>query len=120
MAQATITLTVSGYPNGVDNTQRHEILFGVAAILAGGTYVTNGIPFVWAFQAAEGGAFIPNFNNMVPVWADFKTLAGSNQTYEWDTVHQTLRVYIAGVEVTNGTAITADTVGFRAEFNKGF
>lgn len=118
MATATVSLTVNGYPNGVDNTQRHEVLYGVAAILAGGDYVTNGLPFTWTFLAAEGGAFIPNFNTMVPGWADFKTTAGSNQTYLWDEVHQTLRILVAGVEVTNGTAVTADTVGFRAEFNK--
>jgi hypothetical protein len=119
MATATVKLTVNGYPNGVDNTQRRQILTGLCALLAGGTYLTNGLPFVWAFLGAEGGTFIPNFGASAPVWADFKTLAGSNQTYEWDTVHQTLRIFIAGVEVTNGTAVTPDTIGFRAEFARG-
>jgi hypothetical protein len=119
MATATVKLTVNGYPNGVDNTQRSQVLEGIAALLAGGTYLTNGLPFTWAFLTAEGGTFIPDFSAAAPKWADFKTLAGSNQTYLWDTVHQTLRILIAGVEVTTGTAVTADTIGFRVEFVKG-
>jgi len=119
MATATVKLTVNAYPNGVDNTQRSEILKGICALLAGGTYVTGGLPFVWSFLSAEGGAFIPNFNTMVPTWADFKTLAGSNQTYVYDSVNQKLLIFVAGVQVTNGTAVTADTIGFKAEFVRG-
>jgi hypothetical protein len=128
MATATVTLTVTGYPNGVDNTQRHEVLFGQAALAAGGTYAANGLPFVWAFLEGIGGQFIPNFSTMVPVWAEFQSLAGggtptgtppSSMTYAWDTVHQTLRIFVGGTELAAAAAIPADTIGFRAEFNRG-
>src|SRR5690242_1666335 len=112
MATATVKLTVNAYPNGVDNTQRRQILDGIAALSVGGTYATNGIPFAWAFLAAEGGAFIPDFSTMVPVLALFFTIASGLYEYWWDTVHQTLRISLAGVELTNGAAITADTIAF--------
>jgi hypothetical protein len=124
MATATVKLTVNGYPNGVDNTQRRQILNGIAALLAGGTYLTNGLPFTWTFLSAEGGAFIPNFDATTPVWAEFQSIAGGSTgtapiTYLYDTVHGTLRIFIGALEVTTGTAVTADTIAFRAEFVRG-
>jgi hypothetical protein len=119
MATATAKLTVNAYPNGVDNTQRRQILDGLCALLAGGTYATNGIPLVWTFLTAEGGAFTPDFNTMVPVLALFFTIASGLYEYWWDTVHQTLRISLAGVELTNGAAIAADTIAFHAEFVRG-
>jgi hypothetical protein len=119
MATAVATLTVNGHPNGVDNTQRREILNGIMALNAGGTYATFGVPFTWKFLTAEGGAFIPNFNTMSPVWAAFLSLVGGTYQYLYDPVHGTLRIYQAGVELANAAAITADTIGFRAEFVRG-
>lgn len=119
MATATAALTVNAYPNGVDNTQRHQILFGLLALNAGGTYATNGVPFTWKFLSAEGGSFIPNFSATSPVWATFVSQAGGTYQYLYDPVHGTIRIYQAGVELANAAAITADTIGFRAEFNKG-
>lgn len=120
MAEATLTLTVNGSPNGVDNTQRHQVLFGIAALSAGGTYATDGIPVAFAFLDQEGGVFIPDFNTLTPVWAQFQSLAGGTYQYLYDPTHGTLRIYQAGVELANAAAITVDTIGCRLEFNKGF
>jgi hypothetical protein len=120
MAEATATSTVNATPNGVDNTQRHQVLTGKIALSAGGTYATNGIPLPFAFLNAEGGAFIPNFATPVPTWIEIQSLAGLvGQTYLYDPVHGTLRIAVAGVELANNAAIPVDTIGFRAEFNRG-
>ena len=119
MAEATLTLTVNAEPQGVDNTQRHQVLFGTAALSAGGDYATNGIPCAFSFLNASGKTFLPNFLTPTPVWAVFQSLAGGTYQYLYDTVHQTLRIYQAGVELASGAAITADTIGFRFEFLRG-
>jgi predicted permease len=119
MATATVALTVNAHPYGVDNTQRRQILDGIAALSGGGTYATNGLPFTWSFVNAEGGAFIPNFSTLIPVFAEFFTKAGGLYVYWYDTVHNTLRISLAGVELANGAAITADTIAFHAEFPRG-
>jgi hypothetical protein len=119
MATAVPTLTVNGFPNGVDHTQRRQCLDGVAALNAGGTYATNGIPIVWKFLSAEGGAFILETNALLPAIAWFITQAGGLYEYSWDKVHNTLRIKLAGAELANAAAITADTIGFHAEFVKG-
>lgn len=119
MATATITLTVNGYPNGVDNTQRRQILDGIAALLAGGTYVTDGLPFTWKFLEATGGSFIPDFSTAVPVYATFFSKSGSLFSYEFNYATGALLILTAGAQLANGTVVTADTIGFHAEFVKG-
>jgi hypothetical protein len=120
MATATVTLTVNAYPNGVDNTQRRQTLDGVLALNTGGLYATDGVPLTWTFLSEEGGAFIPDFETAVPVYTDIKTLEGGLYAYWYDTVHKTLRISLAGDELEDGDAITADTIGFHAEFARGF
>ncbi len=119
MAEATLTLTVNAEPNGVDNTQRHQVLFGTAALSSGGDYATNGIPCSFTFLNSAGQAFLPNFLTPTPVWTSIQSLAGGTYQYLYDTAHQTLRIYQAGVELASGAAITADTIGFRLEFLRG-
>jgi hypothetical protein len=120
MAAATATLTVDAYPNGVDNTQRRQIIDGVCALSVGGTYVTNGIPTNWSnLQSAEGGKFLPQTTKSQPIQARFFTKAGGLYQYNWDQTHNTLRILAAGVELGNGDAITADTIGFEAEYVRG-
>jgi hypothetical protein len=105
----------------VDNTQRSQILKGEAALSAGGTYATDGVPFTWSFVSGDtGGVFIPNFNTLTPSWTELQSLAGGTYQYLYDPTHGTLRIYQAGVELDNAAAITADTIGFRAEFPRDF
>lgn len=119
MATATATLTAYPHPNGFDNTMRSQIVKGLCALLAAGTYVTNGIPLVWG-QLIGVDMIVP-----LPNWAEFQSTVGVNatpasQTYAWDQTHNTLRIFVAGVEVTNGTTIAVDTITFRAEFARGY
>lgn len=114
-----LLLTVNGYPNGVDNTQRRQILNGIAAIAGGTVYAADGLPFTWEFEDASGGAFVPDFQTATPVWVEFHSLAGGTYQYLYDPTHGTLRIYQAGVELAAGAAIAADTIGFRAEFVRG-
>jgi hypothetical protein len=121
MANATATLTVNGHPNGVDNTQRQQILYGICLLLAGGTYVTNGIPLPWgAMLSATGGRFIPESNASQPQAAYFFSEGGGAYQYNYDQTHNTLRIIAAGTELANGAAITADTIGFEAHFVRGY
>lgn len=129
MAAATAQLAVNAYPKGLDHTQLRSIIYGVCTLSAGGTYVTNGIPLNWQATGTnpiENG----NFNNAVPFVGDwgptqtqpqdawFYTAASGLYSYQFDTVHNTLRIALGGVELTNGATITADTIHFCAEFIK--
>jgi hypothetical protein len=121
MAAATATLTVAAYPNGVDNTQRRQILNGTCALSAGGTYVTNGIPTNWnaLVDGNGGGRFIPLTTKSQPAQASFFSEVAGGYGYVYDQTHNTLRIFSGGTELTNGAAITADTIGFRAEYVRG-
>jgi hypothetical protein len=119
MATATATFTVAAYPNGVDNTQRRQKLTGTVALNVGGLYATNGIPLTWKFLSAEGGSFIPNFSATKPSWAEFLSQAAQPSSYVYDPVHNTMRIALANVELEDGDAIPADTIGFEAEFPRG-
>lgn len=123
MATAVATLTVYVHPNGVDNTQRRTVYNGTCGLSASGTYVTNGIPTPWiTMQSASGGAITPAFGPQTtqPIIAWFQSNIGGALTYGWDSVHNTLRIFSAGVELTNGAAIATDTIGFEAEFARGY
>lgn len=121
MALPTVTPTVAATPYGNDNTQRREILEGTLVLTASGTYATNGVPFTWKFTNAEGGNFIPNFNAVIPSWVELQSIAGNiANTYLYDPVHNTIRIAVNGTELGNTVAIPSDTIGFRAEFPRGY
>jgi hypothetical protein len=105
----------------VDNTQRRQIVQGDAELSADGTYATGGLAVTWEFTDWQGDAFIPEGSGIAPVWAEFQSQAGLvGQTYLYDPATGKLRIAVAGVELGNGDAITADTIGFRAEFARGY
>jgi hypothetical protein len=126
MAAATLTLTVAAFPNGVDNTQRRQTLNGTCALSAGGTYPALGVPFTWSFidgNSGGSGAFVPDSSTGVPIpgtpqfYSNIAAAAdGHNYSYEYDQVHGTLRIFLAGTEFTTGNAVIADTIGFTVEF----
>jgi hypothetical protein len=108
-----ITLTAYPHPNGSDNTQRHQIIFGTATIT--GTYVTGGLVITWG-NLSDVLQNAPN-----PVWAEFISAAGAyTYNYSYNVTTKALRIYApGGTELTNGGTITADTIEFRAEFVRG-
>lgn len=125
MASAA-TLTVNAFPNGVDNTQRRQIVNGICALSAS-TYPANGVPINWAamLDGNGGGLFVPASSNDVPIagtpqFTSTKGAAGdgNNYTYVYDATHGTLRIFLGGTEFTSGN-VPVDTIAFTAEFARG-
>lgn len=127
MAATKVTLSLNPYPNGVDTTNRHLILFGKAAIAASPlTYATGGIPLQWLSLPAQNSSLAG------PIWADFKSVSGSGYTYRHNASTDKLQIFTVDAtalstelplaELTNGVAIpaavSADIIAFRAEFLK--
>jgi hypothetical protein len=88
------------------------------------TYITGGIPILYTFSnPATGSTQIPDLGNgALPSWIEFKTLAGSALNYKVNllTPSSPLLLIFTGItQISDSTAITADTVGFRAEFPRG-
>jgi hypothetical protein len=93
---------------------------GVAVIQP--TYQTLGIPFVYTFTNVAGGQVIPILGSgAVPRWIQLQTLAGSAFNYKINTVvsPNLLLIFTGITQVADAAAITADTIGFRAEFTRG-
>lgn len=127
MANATATLTLNAYPAGKDSTQQRAIRSGICALSASGTYQTNGVPVgnssgQWSVMAAEGGSEFMDVINPVPILGSVffcSNVGACTYLYVYDYVHYTLRIYSApGTELGNGASITADTIGWIAEFSR--
>lgn len=129
MATATAVVTINAYPNGVDNTLRHEVVFGTLAVSASpATYLTNGLPVTFDTASKEK----VKSSTLVPMWGFIQGVAGYQYTY--DPVHGTIRIFESpavasapsvaapGTELTNGSAIPAgvsgDTIFVRFEVNR--
>lgn len=112
MANATVTLAAYDHPKGYDNTQRRQVVNGSCTLLVSGTYITNGIPITWGNIAVLQNAPLPQT-------AAFYTIASGVYDYWWDKAHNTLRIRSGATELTNGAAITADTIEFEAKFVRG-
>lgn len=129
MANATATLTVNPYPNGVDNTQRRQIVNGTCLLSAGGTYIAGGVPVNWG-AIVDGntnppGTFSPQVGPWAakPITALFYSYGGGEATippylYVYDSTNGTLRIMdtATGVELAAAAAIVADKIAFEAEF----
>jgi hypothetical protein len=126
MATATSKLTVNAFPSGVDNTQKQYVIYGTCALSSGGTYITNGIPLNWmTLFNPDGSVFQPQVSasQTTPIVAYFVSAIGGVETatpalqsYIYDGVHNTLRIYEGSAEVGSGSAIVADTISFEAHF----
>lgn len=129
MAAATATLTINAFPKGVDNTLSQQILFGVCALSASGTYINpNGIPVSWsALKNPDGSSFQADIgpSTTVPIIAYFTSSTGGVNgatavySYIYDSVHNSLRIYAGAAELANNAAIVVDTITFEAHFAKG-
>lgn len=122
MAVATATVAVATYPNGVDNTQRHEVLFGTIAVQASpATYATGGLAV--SFQ----GSFLHS-NSATPLWCDVQSTTGSGYVYQYLPATGKVKILVQGsaeaapMEELAAAAVPAgvsgDTIKFRAEFNR--
>jgi hypothetical protein len=112
MADATTTVTVNSYPDGLDMGINKGRIFGSVAI-ASGNYVTNGLPIVFS-------GIVPGLSGDV-VDVVFESIGGNVYTY--DRTNKTMRMYSAyATEYGNGVALGAgiygDTVYFQATVNK--
>jgi hypothetical protein len=125
MADATVALATKGYPNGVDNTQRRQVIYGTATITANaGTGPATGLPIDWSkitdSSSLPAHYLQPQVGPSVtqPDWVEVQPSgAAVSQLYTYDSTNDSLVVWVAGAPVTTG--IVADVVNFRAEFIRG-
>ncbi|MGH9439250.1 MAG: hypothetical protein ACRD22_15475, partial [Terriglobia bacterium] len=93
---------------------------GTLGIAAGGLYQTNGLPLSFS-----GSEFAPiGTDGSEPVWAEFAS-PSSGIVYRFDPTYITLRIFVGGpavsdplAELASGASVTADTLNFKADFNK--
>src|SRR5579872_212605 len=124
MANATVTLTLNQYPNGLDNGQRFIYAFGTAAISASpATYPTGGLALNFAALQNIGDGSLPvNPTDIAaPVAVEFESRSGSGWVYRWKQSTNTLQIMAASggtagtgapeEEMTNATAIPAGVSG---------
>jgi hypothetical protein len=121
MAVATVTLTANGYPNGNDNTQRRQRLFGGGVGVQAGPnslpLVVNGATFVGSSPSYVQGGIRINFGsleaiktgppNLLPQWCELKSLSGSGYIYQHDPL---------GPQITN-LALTSNVITITAKNN---
>lgn len=108
MATATAVFTPAKYPNGNDNSQRNQHLYGTIAVQASpATYVTGGLPLTIAPGSAEA---VKSLNPTNFVWADVDSITAGNG-YTVQLSASKLRISVAGAELTNGEAIPSGVSG---------
>ncbi len=114
---ATSTTFVAALTHANGSGSQH----GVAVIQA--TYTTGGIPFSFTFTDLSGNVVVPDIGpGAVPNWMDVATISGSAFNYKVNQVvsPNTLLIFSGITQATDAAAIVADTVGFRAEFARGY
>jgi hypothetical protein len=129
MANATVTLKVFPFPQGIDNTQRRVKASGQAAISANpNTYPTGGLPMVWTSMVDQlsGAAVQLNTNQTIPIMVYLTSVGGSGYEYNWNKSTNKLQIFTGAAaqaaltELTGGTvipaAISSDVIEFDAEF----
>jgi hypothetical protein len=120
MAGTTATITPSAYPNGYDNTQRMQHVYGTVAIGASPlTYATGGVALSWKIEGIKS-------TSQLPIWVEFISFGGSGYQYAWEKTGNTIQILTGAAaqspltELTNGAAIPAavsgDTISFHAVF----
>jgi hypothetical protein len=127
MADSTIALATNGYPAGVDNTQRRQVVYGTLTITAaGGTAPATGIPINWSTitdsSSLPANYFQPQVSSSTtqPAWVEFMPGASSatpKQIYTYDATNNSIVVWAAGSPIVTG--ILADVVNFKAEWIRG-
>lgn len=120
-------IVVNSFPNGVDYTQRSEILSG--QIVLSGTYVTGGIPLNWLTAtngSVTGSKHLPSSNDSKPYKVWLASAGTTGFEYLWNKTNNTLQIYqnaaVSGpaTELPNATALPteiADIIQYEAWFS---
>lgn len=108
---ATVTPTISAFPQGLDQTQRRVRVFGTLAFQASTQfYTTGGRPFILA-----GVNGMPGLSNPVPLQVRVYSKTGSGYVYVWtnDDLWPTSTAVVAGQAITdpNGNLQVCTTAG---------
>jgi len=124
----TATITIYGYPNGVDNTQRLQVVRGTIALVPFSLYPSDGVPLNWGLEQVKA---LPasSTTGPFPVDVDFKSVANppSGYLYFWDSTTGNLHIFEVGsagplMELAPNqelpAAIGTDVIRFRASFNR--
>lgn len=135
MAQATVTLKVYPFPNGVDTSQRRTTISGQAAIQASpATYTTGGLGTAttgalnWQALVDQltGAAVIVETTASQPIMVYFTSVGGSGYIYGWNKSTNKFQIFTGAAaqaaltELTNGAAIPAGVSGDVIEFDADF
>jgi hypothetical protein len=114
-------LVVNAYPNGVDYTQRSEVISG-NCVLTAQTYTPGGIALNWLAMTSNttsGDKFLPLSNFPAPFkaafWSEGNTVAGSF-TYVWNKATGKLQIFVGGTELTAVAVTLTDVIAFEAWF----
>lgn len=129
MADSALTVTINSFPNGIDNTQRMQRVFGHFAI-GSGNYPTDGLAISWEGQepikatATSSGGPKPAYPPIV--FEDSPSASISGYLYQVGSdgnLHVLVSNSVAGdpnVELTAGdatpAAVVAASIAFVADF----
>ena len=118
MAQVPV-FTLNGYPNGVDNTQREQILYGLVTFTGSGGYTNpGGNPITWTFLSPDGSTFQPAGASSTPFLVYFQPQDNSLVTYQWNKAANKFFAISGGAELTNATTMSG-VIAFEAHFGRG-
>src|SRR5690242_3175941 len=99
MANATVTLTVDAYPNGITNDERYIHCRGEAAISASpATYPTGGLAlnFTTVTTSPDGQLLPVTATDLTaPVDVQFESQSGSGWVYGWNKATNKLKILAA-------------------------
>lgn len=102
MAVATLQYNISGYPNGVDNTQFRQNIYGSVAIIGGSpSYVQGGL------RANFSPLETIKCSDLLPKWMDSVSRTGSGYVYVFSR---------EGPQITN-LALTSNVLTITAKNN---
>ena len=137
MAQATVTLKVYPFLNGVETSQRRTTISGQAAIQASpwwktpttgglGTATTGALNWQALVDQLTGAAVIVETTASQPIMVYFTSVGGSGYIYGWNKSTNKFQIFTGAAaqaaltELTNGAAIPAGVSGDVIEFDADF
>ena len=135
MAQATVTLKVYTFPNGIDTSQRRTSISGQAVISASpstyvtgglGTLVTGAINWQALTDQTTGAAVLIETTATQPIMVYFTSVGGSGYLYGWNKATNKFQIFTGAAaqspltELTSGAAIPAGVSGDVIEFDADF
>lgn len=135
MAQATVTLKVYTFPNGIDTSQRRTSISGQAVISASpatyatgglGTLVTGTINWQALTDQTTSAAVLLETTATQPIMVYFTSVGGSGFIYGWNKATNKFQIFTGAAaqsgltELTSGAAIPAGVSGDVIEFDADF